>query len=315
MKITIAGAGAMGSRFGLMLHNAGHEVVLVDGWKDHVEAIQKEGLKANFNGEEVIVKLPALLQSEVTESATSDLIILFTKAMQLEKMLNDLKPVIHEKTKVLCLLNGIGHEEVIEKFVPKENIFIGNTMWTAGMEGPGRVKLFGSGTVALKNLVDTDDAKKGALEIVEVLNSAGLNANYSENILYAIYKKACVNGTMNGLCTILLSNMYEFGSTTDAHMIVENIVKEFAEVAKNENIEINVSEIVEYIESNCYNCKTIGLHYPSMYQDLNKNNRLTEIDYINGAVVRKGKKYGVPTPYCAFLTALVHCKEQILGAK
>ncbi len=48
---------------------------------------------------------------------------------------------------------------------------------------------------------------------------------------------------------------------------------------------------------------------------LNKNNRLTEIDYINGAVVRKGKKYGVPTPYCAFLTALVHCKEQILGAK
>ena len=120
----------------------------------------------------MIVKLPALLQSEVTESATSDLIILFTKAMQLEKMLNDLNPVIHEKTKVLCLLNGIGHEEVIEKFVPKENIFIGNTMWTAGMEGPGRVKLFGSGTVALKNLVDTDDAKEGALEIVEVLNSA-----------------------------------------------------------------------------------------------------------------------------------------------
>ena len=315
MKITIAGAGAMGSRFGLMLHNAGHEVVLVDGWKDHVEAIQKEGLKANFNGEEVVVKLPALLQSEVTESATSDLIILFTKAMQLEKMLNDLKPVIHEKTKVLCLLNGIGHEEVIEKFVPKENIFIGNTMWTAGMEGPGRVKLFGSGTVALKNLVDTDDAKEGALEIVEVLNSAGLNANYSENILYAIYKKACVNGTMNGLCTILLSNMYEFGSTTDAHMIVENIVKEFAEVAKFENIEINVSEIVDFIETNCYNRETIGLHHPSMYQDLNENNRLTEIDYINGAVVRKGKKYGIPTPYCAFLTALVHCKEQILGAK
>ena len=51
-----------------------------------------------------------------------------------------------------------------------------------------------------------------------------------------------------------------------------------------------------------------------MYQDLNENNRLTEIDYINGAVVRKGQKYGVPTPYCEFLTALVHCKEQILGA-
>ena len=63
-------------------------------------------------------------------------------------------------------------------------------------------------------------------------------ASYSENILFAIYKKACVNGTMNGLCTILMSNMYEFGSTTPAHMIVENIVKEFSEVAKNEIIHV-----------------------------------------------------------------------------
>ena len=117
MKITIAGAGAMGSRFGLMLHQAGHEVLLVDGWKDHVDAIQKEGLKANYNGEEVVVKLPAVLQSEVTEEMTSDLIILFTKAMQLESMLTDLKPVIHYETRVLCLLNGIGHEEIIEKYV------------------------------------------------------------------------------------------------------------------------------------------------------------------------------------------------------
>ena len=84
---------------------------------------------------------------------------------------------------------------------------------------------------------------------------------------------------------------------------------------KNENILLNVSEIVDFIETNCYNRETIGLHHPSMYQDLNENNRLTEIDYINGAVVRKGQKYGVPTPYCEFLTALVHCKEQILGAK
>lgn len=315
MKITIAGAGAMGSRFGLMLHNAGEDVFLVDGWKAHVDAIQKDGLKANFNGEEVVAKLPAVLQSEVDASMTSDLIILFTKAMQLEGMLTSLKPVIHEHTKVLCLLNGIGHEEIIEKFVPKENIFIGNTMWTSGMEGPGRVKLFGSGTVALKNLVDTPTAKEAAEEIVETLNKGGLNASYSEDILFAIYKKACVNGTMNGLCTILLSNMYEFGSTTTAHMIVENIVKEFSEVAKNENVLLNVSEVVDFIEKNCYNRETIGLHHPSMYQDLNENNRLTEIDYINGAVVRKGQKYGVPTPYCAFLTALVHCKEQILGAK
>ncbi|EGV09508.1 2-dehydropantoate 2-reductase [Streptococcus constellatus subsp. pharyngis SK1060 = CCUG 46377] len=259
--------------------------------------------------------MPIYLQNEVEPTLSSDLIILFTKAMQLEAMLTDIQPLIKEHTNVLCLLNGIGHEEIIEKYVPKEHIMIGNTMWTAGMEGPGRVKLFGNGTVALKNLVSDSKAKQAADHIVEILNSAGLNAQYSENILHAIYKKACVNGTMNGLCTILLSNMADFGDTTPAHTIVERIVSEFAAVAKYENVNLNVEETVDYIEKNCYNRDTIGLHHPSMYQDLNEHNRLTEIDYINGAVVRKGQKYGVQTPYCSFLTELVHCKEQILGAK
>lgn len=67
-------------------------------------------------------------------------------------MLQDVKPLIADHTEVLCLLNGIGHEDVIEKFVPMEKIFIGNTMWTAGLEGPGKAKLFGSGSVELQNL-------------------------------------------------------------------------------------------------------------------------------------------------------------------
>ena len=303
MNITIAGAGAMGSRFGLMLHLAGHKVTLIDGWEEHVKAIQKNGLQANLNGEQIIAKLPIYLQSELKPALSSDLIILFTKAMQLEAMLTDIQPLIKEHTNVLCLLNGIGHEEIIERYVPKDHIMIGNTMWTAGMEGPGQVKLFGNGTVALKNLVSDSKAKDTADHIVEILNSAGLNAQYSEDILHAIYKKACVNGTMNGLCTILLSNMADFGDTTPAHTIVQQIVNEFAAVAKYENVDLNVEETVDYIEKNCY------------YQDLNEHNRLTEIDYINGAVVRKGQKHGVQTPYCSFLTELVHCKEQILGAK
>ncbi|HAP7989685.1 TPA: 2-dehydropantoate 2-reductase, partial [Enterococcus faecium] len=141
MKIAIAGAGAMGSRFGLMLHQSGNEVLLIDGWAEHVQQIKEHGLQANFNGKEVEAKLPIVLQSEVEKEDQVDLIILFTKAMQLEKMLQDIQSLIKKDTEVLCLLNGIGHEDIIEKFVPMENIYIGNTMWTAGLEGPGQVKL------------------------------------------------------------------------------------------------------------------------------------------------------------------------------
>ena len=312
MKIAIAGAGAMGSRFGLMLHQSGNEILLIDGWAEHVQQIKEHGLQANFNGKEVEAKLPIVLQSEVEKEDQVDLIILFTKAMQLEKMLQDIQSLIKKDTEVLCLLNGIGHEDIIEKFVPMENIYIGNTMWTAGLEGPGQVKLFGSGSVELQNLGDGKEA--AAKKLADKLSESGLNAHFSDNIHYSIYRKACVNGTMNGLCTILDVNMAELGKTSTAHKMVATIVNEFAKVAAVEKIELDVPEVIAHCES-CFDPETIGLHYPSMYQDLIKNHRLTEIDYINGAISRKGKKYGVATPYCDFLTELVHAKEDSLNVK
>ncbi len=313
MKIIIAGAGAMGSRFGLMLHQAKNEVILIDGWQEHIDTIRQEGLKANFNGEEISEKIDIFHQDEVANvNFSADLVILFTKAMQLDGMLDSISNMIGENTKVLCLLNGIGHEDVIKKYVPLSSILLGNTMWTAGLEGPGRAKLFGNGSIDLQNL--GNEGKTSAEEIITVLNEAKLNANYSENILSSIYKKACVNGTMNGLCTILDSNMADFGETNVADEMVKSIVLEFAAVAEKENATLNVEEVLAQIKT-CYNRETIGLHHPSMYQDLIINNRITEIDFINGAIVRKGKEYGIKTPYCSFLTQLVHAKEQILKAK
>ncbi|ELU8995974.1 2-dehydropantoate 2-reductase [Enterococcus faecalis] len=312
MKIAIAGAGAMGSRFGLMLHQGGNEVILIDGWVEHVQQIKAHGLQANFNEKKIVAPLPIVLQAEAFKEDKVDLIILFTKAMQLEKMLQDIQAIIKEDTEVLCLLNGIGHEDIIGKFVPMENIYIGNTMWTAGLEGPGQVKLFGDGSVELQNLGFGKES--AAKKIAAVLSESGLNARFAENIHYSIYRKACVNGTMNGLCTILNVNMAQLGKTSTARKMIETIVNEFTKVAAVENIELDVSEVIKHCES-CFDPETIGLHYPSMHQDLIKNHRLTEIDYINGAISRKGKKYGIATPYCDFLTELVHAKEDSLNIK
>ncbi|WP_338360586.1 2-dehydropantoate 2-reductase, partial [Enterococcus faecium] len=288
-----------GSRFGLMLHQSGNEVLLIDGWTEHVQQIKEHGLQANFNGKEVEAKLPIVLQSEVEKEDQVDLIILFTKAMQLEKMLQDIQSLIKKDTEVLCLLNGIGHEDIIEKFVPMENIYIGNTMWTAGLEGPGQVKLFGSGSVELQNLGDGKEA--AAKKLADKLSESGLNAHFSDNIHYSIYRKACVNGTMNGLCTILDVNMAELGKTSTAHKMVATIVNEFAKVAAVEKIELDVPEVIAHCES-CFDPETIGLHYPSMYQDLIKNHRLTEIDYNNVSISINGMIFGVATPVSYFLT-------------
>ena len=85
MRITIAGAGAMGSRFGLMLHKGGNEVTLIDGWPEHVKAIKEHGLHANYNGEELTAHLSVELQSEISSKEKTDLII---KDLDIERWKN-----------------------------------------------------------------------------------------------------------------------------------------------------------------------------------------------------------------------------------
>lgn len=313
MRIVIAGAGAMGSRFGLMLHNAGNDVILIDKWRDHVEAIKKNGLSANINGQRSTTRMPIFYPDEIaSNSKPADLIIMFTKAIQLEDMLQSIKPLLGSETMVLCLLNGLGHEDTLARYVPQKNILLGITMWTAGLEGPGKVKLFGTGEVELQNI--DAEGEKNAKKIVAELRNSGLNGVYSSNVKYSVWRKACVNGTLNSTCTILNANISELGATTEAIPILKAIISEFTAVAAKEHVILDQKEILQHVVET-FDPNGIGLHYPSMHQDLIKNNRLTEIDYINGAVARKGEDYGVPTPYCALLTELIHAKEQILKAK
>ena len=280
MKIAIVGAGAMGSRYGYMLHEAGNEVMLIDGWKDHVDTINKEGLTVEENGEIKKVKIPAMLPQDAKE--IPELIILFTKSMGLEPMLESIKGILGKNTKVLCLLNGLGHNETVAKYVDS------------------------------KNILNIDPSmEKEAKEICDILSNAGLKAHYSENVLFSIWRKACVNGTLNSGCTILDCNIKEFGELKEAPELIRNIIKEFADIASKYGVKLDVEEVARGIEA-IYDPSQAGAHYPSMHQDLIQNHRLTEIDYINGYVSRKGKEFNINTPYNDLLTTLVHAKEQLL---
>ena len=313
MKICIAGAGAMGGRFGYKLVESGADVYFVDTWGPNVEAIRKDGLKVDEDGKKSVVNIPIYYPNEINqEGFRADLIILFVKAMQLDDMLMGIKALLTDSTYVLCLLNGIGHDSVIERHVPRNRILLGNTMWTAGMDGPGSVKLLGNGNIDLQNLEES--GKEMALRVADVLDKAGLEARFSQGVSHMIYKKACVNGTVNGMCALLECNIKAFGDTKSAEAIVRTIVGEFADVAAAEGVEMNREEVVRHVLKT-FDPGGVGLHYPSMYQDLVKNRRLTEIDYINGAIVERGRQYGIATPYCTFLTQLVHAKEEVMGAQ
>lgn len=307
MLTYIAGSGAMGCRFGYQLHNKGNEVILLDMWEEHIKSIKENGLNIVGDKEDNI-KIEIMKPSEAERKA--DFIILFTKAMQLPTMLESIKPIIKENTKVLCLLNGLGHEDVMKQYLPEKNILLGVTVWTAGLKKPGEVLLTGTGSVNLQSI--DKSGKEEVMDIVDMLNEAGLNVTYDEDVLPSIWRKACVNGTMNSTCALQDCTIGEFFASEEAKRIVKTIISEFVSVGIASGIKLNEDEIVDYVFKTSV---AAAKHYPSMHQDLIQNHRLTEIDFINGAVARKGKELGISTPYCEMITDLIHSKEKILGVK
>ena len=294
MKIAIAGAGAMGCRFGYMLTKTGQEVTLIDEWPAHIEAIQKNGLKVVDGDNTDTIDIKIVRPEEATEEV--DVVIAFTKSMKLGEMLEKIKPIIHEDT--------------MAKYVPRKNIIMGVTIWTAGLIEPGVARLGGTGTVEMQAADPSGVAI--AKELVEVMDKAGLNASYSEDVHFSTWRKACVNGTMNATCAILDANIGEVFDTSTAEAIVTQIITEFVAVAEKEGVHLDPAAMKDYVYT--ASNKVRG-HYPSMHQDLIQNHRFTEVDFLNGFVARKGKEYGIPTPYCQLITELIHAKEDILKVK
>ncbi|MGZ9852047.1 2-dehydropantoate 2-reductase [Limosilactobacillus ingluviei] len=284
MRIAVAGVGGMGTRFALKLAQAGNDITLVETWSARLAALKTQGLQAKLDGQEVTMQLPAYAPDEVPATPGFDLILFLTKSMQLAALARTLQPLYGPQTYVLCLMNGIGHEQTLGKYVPQERLLLGNTMWTAQMARPDHVLLQDDGSCELGSLTADPTQVQMAKTVVEVFRQAGLKPRLLDDPRYSVFRKGCVNGTLNTLCTLLECNVAEFGQTTPAHALVEA----------------------------CYT--VIGEHYPSMYQDLVVNNRPTEIDYINGYVARHGQAAGVATPYCQLLTAQVHVKEQLRHA-
>lgn len=307
MKIAIAGSGALGCGFGYMMKKEGNDVTLIDFWDDHINAIKENGLSITVNGKEDNVIIPIGKPEEIKD--TFDTVFIFTKSMGLRQMLEKIKHMLTEDTKVVCLLNGLGHATTISEYIPQKNIIMGTTLWTGGIDAPGKTHFMGEGPVEVQN--SDENEEEGTREVVKMMADCGLNGVYSQNVNFTTWRKACVNGTMNALCSLLDCNIKELFETSQIDQLNKKIVSEFSRVAETEGVHIDVEETVNYLKGTA---EKVGEHYPSMHQDL-KNKRLTEIDFLNGEVAKQAEAKGLEAPYSQLITQLIHAKEDILGIK
>lgn len=305
MKIAIAGSGALGSSFGFMLKKGGHEVTLMDFWEEHIQTVQNEGLTVDVNGKTETIEISMDKPENINEKF--DVVFIFTKSMGLRGMLESIEHTLSKDTKVICLLNGLGHADTLSEYVPAENIIMGTTVWTAGLDAPGTVHLMGEGPVEVQ---EADlQGKEVTLEIVKMMKDCGLNGVYSNDVHFTTWRKACVNGTMNALSALLDANIEELFQSEQTVAVVKEIIIEFALAAKIDGVELDVEDIFTYVVSLS---EKVGAHYPSMHQDIT-NRRPTEIDFLNGFVAEMCEANGYSAPNCRLITQLIHSKEDILG--
>ena len=299
MKIAMLGAGAMGMLYGggLSQHN---DVWMVDIWKENVDAINNNG---------IVVSTPAGVDEHYYPKATTnpeeaghaDLIIMFIKTVLTQKALESNKALIGPNTMLLSLQNGLGNDEDIRPFIKAENLFLGTTACGATLLGPGHTFQAGKG-ITMVGVPQGGDPSRAA-KIVETLNTCGFEAQVAENVMQAIWNKLMVNAGLNAPLA-LLNVRNGFISTEHALDIARHLIDEAAAIAEHEGYTINKEEIIDHYYLHCQ----VGMNRCSMLQDCDKKNK-TEVRRINGAIVERGRRYGIPTPYNEVITKLMLAKE------
>lgn len=307
MRIVIAGAGAMGCRFGHALHRTGQDVTLLDGWSDHVAAIGANGLRVHDESGPHVSRIPALTFDRVGEADAADLVIVFGKASQTAAIAEACRPLFTGATGVLTLQNGLGNVEAIENAVPRERIMAGTTTLGTELLGPGVIRALGTGhTYLAKADGGTDDT---LTHLVHAMADAGLQAEYSSDVQRIIWAKVAFNCVLNALSALVRVPVGRLSEYAPLDRLVSPVVDEVVAVANADGVALSAEEVHTLLQDALDTTRPGSSHHlPSMLQDLLRG-RPTEIDHLNGAVVREGARKGVPTPVNETLMHLVRLSE------
>lgn len=291
MKIAMVGCGAMGSLIGGVLAKDNVDITFIDPWELHVDTINEKGLLMNDEdkGSEY-VKVKATTDPNTV--SVVDAVIFLVKSTRTEETLENISPMISDNTVVMTLQNGLGNTDRIVEFVKEENVGFGVIDFSSVLLGPGHIS-YHLGDARIACNTHTGNKNPRFNQLIEIMNNAGLDAYISEDANYGIWNKLIINANYNVLCGITGIKMGELTDLEYSWTLMEGITKELVEVANKKGINLNYDEAIEHI-------KDLGvklpLHYPSLAQDVARRVP-TEIDSLNGAIVKEGKKVGVATPY------------------
>ena len=297
-KIAVMGAGAVGCYYGGMLARAGHEVTLI-GRPNHVDAIQRDGLLLDTQSFKEHVRLQASTEPSAVAGAT--LVLFCVKSTDTESAAAAIRPHLLPGALVLSLQNGVDNAVRLQAALPDQEVAASVVYVATEMPGPGHVKHNGRGELVIA-------ASPNSTEAAALLAAAGVPTDISANVEGALWAKLILNCAYNALSAITQQPYGQLVQGEGVQDVIRDLVNECLAVAQADGITVpgDVWQAVERI------AQTMPQQLSSTAQDLARGKR-SEIDHLNGYVLRRGEVLGIATPVNRVMHTLVKLLEESRG--
>ena len=300
MKITVLGAGAMGSLFSGYLSRK-NTVTVVDISETMVSAVNSKGVRIKESDGSVVTCHPkAALSTEGI--GLQDLVIVFVKSIYTVSALETNRSIIGSDTYLMTLQNGAGHESKLLKFADRRHVIIGSTQHNSSIIEPGFINHGGSGITSIGLL---DGGSESLEPIAKNFAACGFQCTTEDNVLKQVWKKMFTNTAVSSLTALFQVPMGFIHTDPNANWLMRKLCGEAVEVANSLGLGFNYEEVVKNVENVCINAPN---GYTSIYADI-RDGRKTEVDTISGSVIETAHDRGIEVPYHEMTVKCIHALE------
>ncbi|HEX7882052.1 MAG TPA: 2-dehydropantoate 2-reductase [Afipia sp.] len=293
MRVAVMGAGAIGCYFGAMLARAKHDVVLI-GRPQHVEAVNQHGLMLEsrfFHG-----GIPMQATTEASGVEGADVVLFCVKSPDTEASGRAIAPFLKPDATVICLQNGVDNAERLQTTI--RPIAVPAVVYVATeMAGPGHVKHNGRGELII-------GPSPASADIAKQFSEAAIPTTISDKVTSELWIKLVTNCAYNALSAVAELPYGPLLKVEGVTGVMHNVIDECEAVARA--LGIPLPDTLR--DTTLALAASMPEQYSSTAQDLARG-KPTEIDYLNGHVVRKGAALGIPTPTNLALQVMVKARE------
>ena len=294
LSVAVMGAGSVGCYFGALLARAGHSVTLI-GRASHMQAINEHGLR--LQTATAVIHVPVTTSTSADAVAGADVVLLCVKSTDTEAAAAQIKPHLASHTQVLSLQNGVDNDQRLRQVLSNQPVAAAVVYVATAMAGLGHVRHFGRGELVIAPCPQGD-------AIAQQFSAAHIPTQVSGCVLATLWQKLIINCVYNALSALTQQPYGWLVAQDGVPAVMQDIASECKTVALADGVKLpaNVDEAVAAI------ARTMPLQLSSTAQDLARA-KPTEIDHLNGYVVRRGQALGIATPANRLLQVLVQLKQ------